>query len=223
MHPYLVPITGIFLANADSTRATWSRSYMLDQFDFFGLVAANRRNLGKDYMKQNPLTSLQQLEAIVKECFELPEREYQYFGVELMAFHKKLWQPSTIELIEYCLVHRSWWDTVDHVASECLTHYFRTFPEQIVSVTVRWNKSSNTWLQRSSIMFQKAFKAGTNSALLSQYILHHKDSKEFFIRKAIGWALREYAKTDPDWVQQFVRTNQLHPLSEREALKRLGK
>jgi len=123
--------------------------------------------------------------------------------------------------MEYCIIHKSWWDSVDHIASECLTDYFKIFPEQIFPVTSTWNTSNNMWLQRSSIMFQKAFKQKTDTALLSQYIINRKDSKEFFIRKAIGWALREYSKTNPAWVKQFVKENKLHSLSEREALKNL--
>jgi 3-methyladenine DNA glycosylase AlkD len=221
MHPYLIPITSVFNQHANAEKAAWSKAYMLDQFGFFGLVTANRRTLSKDYMKQHPLPSLKDLEAIVKECFTLPQREYQYFAVELMAFNKKRWKESNIKLMEHCIVQKSWWDSVDHLASECLTHYFKAFPEQIIPVTSKWNSSNNIWLQRSSIMFQKAFKKNTDTVLLSKYILHCKDSKEFFIRKAIGWALREYSKTDPEWVKQFVKQNKLHPLSEREALKRL--
>lgn len=221
MHSYLIPITSTFLQHANAGKAAWSKAYLLNQFEHFGIETANRRKLSKDYMKQNPLLSLKQLEAVVRECFTLPQREYQYFAVELMSFHKQLWDESSIQLMEHCIVEKSWWDSVDHLASECLTYYFRIFPEQILPITSKWNKSNNIWLQRSSIMFQKAFKQHTDTALLSRYILHCKDSKEFFIRKAIGWALREYSKTNPEWVKQFVSKNKLHPLSEREALKRL--
>lgn len=223
MLPYLQPITALFLQNANEAKAAWSKAYMLNQFDFFGFETVNRRKFSKDYMKQNSLTSLKDLETIVKECFKLPEREYQYFAVELMAFHKKLWKASTIKLLEHCTIHKSWWDSVDHLASECLTDYFRIFPEQIVPITSKWNNSNNMWLQRNSIMFQKAFKQSTDTELLSKYIINCKDSKEFFIRKAIGWALREYSKTNPTWVKQFVKENKLNPLSEREALKTINK
>ena len=123
--------------------------------------------------------------------------------------------------MEYCIVHKSWWDSVDHLAGYCLGPYFKLFPHQLPAVTDRWNESDNMWLQRSSIMFQKAYKKETDVALLKKYILHCKDSKEFFIRKAIGWALREYSKTDPDWVIKFVERHPLSPLSKREALKRI--
>lgn len=221
MHSCITGITEIFQQHANATRAVGAKAYMLNQFEFFGLVTANRRKLSKEYMKANTLTSQKELEIIAKECFNLPQREYQYFAVELLSFHKKMWQPSIIKTIEYCLVHKSWWDSVDHVALECFTYYFQTFPQQIIPVTSKWNTSSNIWLQRSSIMFQKAFKQKTDTALLSKYILNCSSSKEFFVQKAIGWALREYGKTNPKWVVQFVQQNTLPALSKREALRRI--
>jgi len=133
-----------------------------------------------------------------------------------------MWTKSSIKLIEHCIVHKSWWDTVDGIASDWLGTYFKQFNEQIILITSSWNKNSNIWLQRSSILFQKSYKKTTDTALLSSHILHLKDSKEFFIRKAIGWALREYSKTNPEWVIQFVTKNKLSPLSEKEALKRIN-
>lgn len=222
MHPYLIPVCKIFTTAADKERAVGAKAYMLNQFEFYGIVTAQRRKLSKEYMKANPLTAMKELEKIVKACWDLPERDYQYFAVELISFHKKIWTPTIIQLIEWCLVRKSWWDSVDHIASECLTDYFKLFPQQIQPITSKWNKSSNIWLQRSSIMFQKAFKKDTNKELLAAYILHCKDSKEFFVRKAIGWALREYSKTNAAWVKAFVQNNQLHALSAREALKRIN-
>jgi len=221
MHSYIEGIATIFKANANTERAAWSKAYMLHQFEFYGLVTAQRRKLSKTYMQNNTLTSLKEIEAIVKECFEQTEREYQYFAIEFMHFNKKLWQPSIIRTIEYCLTKKSWWDSVDHIASECLTDYFKLYPNKIIPITSKWNQSNNIWLKRSSILFQKAFKAKTNTELLSKYILQCSNSKEFFIQKAIGWALREYSKTNAIWVQTFVATNTLAPLSKREALKRI--
>ncbi len=221
MHPYLLPISKKFLQHANSEKAAWSKAYMLNQFSFFGLQAPERRALCREHYREHPITVLSELEQIVRASFEMPEREYQYFGVELFSFHRKLWNPSSIALLEHCLVTKSWWDSVDHIAIEWLGPYFTLFPEKIKPVTGKWNRSANIWLQRSSIMFQKAYKKNTDTALLAAYILRCRDSKEFFIRKAIGWALREYAKTDPAWVQAFVKKHALSPLSAREALKGL--
>jgi 3-methyladenine DNA glycosylase AlkD len=222
MHPYLHPIARAFRSNVDAAKAAWSKAYLLDQFAFFGLQTPERRTLCKIHYKTYPVKDSKELETIVRACFELPEREYQYFGIELYAYHKKMWTAASIKLMEDCIVTKSWWDSVDHIASEWLGPYFKLFPEKIPAITGKWNRSANMWLQRSSIMFQKAYKNHTDTSLLSKYILHCKDSQEFFIRKAIGWALREYGKTDPAWVKQFVKNNKLSPLSEREALKRIN-
>lgn len=223
MHSYISPISKQFTKLANAEKAKWMEAYMLNQFTFFGLQTPERRKLCKEHYRRYPVKDLKDLETIVKECFQLEQREFQYFGIELFSFHKKLWKPSSVKMMEYCLQEKSWWDSVDHIASEWLGSFFKLFPEQIEPVTKKWNHSENMWLQRSSIMFQKAYKKNTDTALLSKYILNCKHSKEFFIQKAIGWALREYSKTDPKWVKTFVKQNKLAPLSEREALKRINK
>lgn len=198
-----------------------AEAYMKNQFKFFGIYTNERRTLSSVYIKQTGLLSEKELIKTVKELYKQPEREFQYVAIELIAFHKKQWSEKIIELAEFCLINKSWWDTVDNIASLILTDYFKKFPNQIISVTSRWNNSENMWLQRSSIMFQKAFNKETDTKLLEKYILSCTHSKEFFIQKAIGWALREYGKTNADWVKNFVSNNSLPPLSKREALKRL--
>jgi 3-methyladenine DNA glycosylase AlkD len=221
MHSYLNLLDRKFKAACDAEKAGWMKGYMLHQFDFYGVQAVARKEIGKTHHLQNQIKTAAELELIVKECFSLPQREFQYFAIQLFALHKKLWTVSSIKTMEHCLQEKSWWDSVDGIASDWLGPYFKMFPEQIVPVTSKWNRSKNMWLQRSSIMFQKAFKKNTDTALLSKYILHCAGSKEFFIQKAIGWALREYGKTNPAWVKKFVNENQLAPLSVREALKNL--
>jgi 3-methyladenine DNA glycosylase AlkD len=221
MHPYILPLKKQFTLHQNRERATGAKAYMRNQFEYFGMEAKTWRQIVKTHIKTNPALAYSELSAIAKQLWILPQREYQYAAVEIMAAQKKLWQPDMIELAEHCLVHKSWWDTVDHIASELTGPYFKLFPKQIKPVTGRWNISTNIWLQRSSIMFQKAYKAETDAALLAKYIRNLAGSDEFFVQKAIGWALREYSKTNPGWVNQFVAGNNLSPLSTREALKRL--
>lgn len=223
MHSYLVSLNYKFKQQANPTKADGMKAYLLHQFDFFGIQTPERRKICKTYFQKYPIHHLNDLEDIVKSCFALPQREFHYFAIELFAYHKKLWKISSLKLIEYGLLHKSWWDTVDSIGSEWLGPYFKMFPEKIQRVTHQWNTSSNTWLQRSSIMFQKAYKVNTDKELLEKYILYCSKSKEFFIQKAIGWALREYSKTDPEWVKVFVKENNLAPLSKREALKRIDR
>jgi 3-methyladenine DNA glycosylase AlkD len=118
-------------------------------------------------------------------------------------------------------VQRSWWDTVDYIKSACLKEFFLRFPEGRYEITDRWIKSGNIWLQRLSVIFQLGYKAKTDTRLLERNILRLKESDEFFVQKAIGWSLRDYARTDPEFVRRFVLTHQLKPLSKREALKHL--
>src|SRR5438067_4851771 len=126
-----------------------------------------------------------------------------------------------IELIEGCITTKSWWDTVDPLSYDVAGSYFKMFRNQINTITGSWNRSENMWLQRSSLLFQKSYKKDTDTILLSTYILTLASSTEFFIQKAIGWILREYAKTNAAWVQKFVTEHKLAPLSKREAMKHL--
>ena len=118
------------------------------------------------------------------------------------------------------ITHQSWWDSVDSTNSFVISKFFLKFPKQIELTTARWNRSTNKWLQRMSLLFQLTYKAKTNTALLTQYIENCQLEEDFFIRKAIGWALRAYAYTDAKWVVKFVKAHpQLSTLSKREALK----
>ncbi|MCA6441545.1 MAG: DNA alkylation repair protein [Sediminibacterium sp.] len=221
LHPYLLPLDQAFRQKANTSKALGMKAYMLNQFEFFGIPAPQRQSIQKQFLKEHNISSKKQLEAVIKNCFKQPQREYQYFAIYLYAVNKRYWTKESDIFIEYCLLQKSWWDTVDGIASDWLKAYFTLFPTQIKVVTNRWNQSNNIWLIRSSIMFQKAFKKDTDTRLLSKYILQHKISDEFFIQKAIGWALREYSKVNPKWVKEFVEANDLTPLSKREALKRL--
>jgi len=121
--------------------------------------------------------------------------------------------------LEQLIVQKSWWDTVDGLASWIIGTYFQLYPQTVVGVTEKWMNSGNMWLQRTSLIFQLKYKKNTDTQLLSNYILRLADRKEFFIRKAIGWVLREYSKTNKQWVKNFIQTNKLSALSYREASK----
>ncbi len=220
---YITPLRQAFEENAHPQKAEKMKAYMLHQFPFYGIQAPLRRDLSKAHFKKYRLKDLTELEKIVQNCFLLPEREYHYFAIELFGFYKKQWQPSSIKAIEHCLLSKSWWDSVDHMASEWLGPFFIRYPELVYIIISKWNQSDNLWLQRSSILFQKTYKENTDTPLLSHCIRNCMDSKEYFIQKAIGWALREYAKTDPEWVIKFVKKQPLAPMSKREAIRNLTK
>lgn len=130
---------------------------MRNQFNFIGLTAAQRQSFSKNYFKEK-LPVYSDLEVIVTVLYSLPEREYQYLAIDLMAAMKKQWTADIIKLIEFVLATKSWWETVDHAASDLTGPYFKLFPMQVNKLTSNWNRSENFWLQRSSIMFQKKYK-----------------------------------------------------------------
>lgn len=219
-HPYLIAIKKIFASNGDANIAKGAKAYLLNQFEFYGIKTPLRRKLCKDFYKANPIKDHNELSKLIKECFGEPQRELHYFAIELLGYHKKLWSNKTLPLIEWMITHNSWWDSVDSTNSFVIGKYFLQFPEAIEPVTSKWNQSSNKWLQRMSILFQLIYKEKTNTTLLTEYIENTQLEEDFFIRKAIGWALRSYANTDAKWVIQFVKAHpQLSNLSKREALK----
>lgn len=219
-HPYLKEIKKNYAANADASIAKGAKAYLLHQFEFYGIKTPLRRQICKAFYKANPIKDHDELSTLIKACFGEPQRELHYFAIELLGYHQKLWSKKTIPLVEWMITHNSWWDSVDATNSAVISKYFLQFPEAIEPVTSKWNQSSNKWLQRMSILFQLLYKEKTNTTLLTQYIEHTMLEEDFFIRKAIGWALRSYANTDAKWVVQFVKAHpQLSNLSKREALK----
>lgn len=218
---YIKQLAARLLLKADEKEAPGMMAYMKNQFHFLGIKMDPRRNSFKAHIKENPIKSEVELKTISKALWDMPAREYQYCAIELMASNKKLWSINIVEFFEFCITHKSWWDTVDFICTELLAPYFKLYPEQTIGLTNSWNNSENFWLQRSSLLFQKPYKKDTDVELLSNYILNLRESKEYFVQKAIGWILREYAKTDDKWVLAFVNNTDLAPLSKREALKHL--
>jgi 3-methyladenine DNA glycosylase AlkD len=219
-HPYLKEIQKIFAANADAYIAKGAKAYMLNQFEFYGIKTPLRRQLSKTFYKSHPIKDHAELSTLIKECFNEPQRELHYFAIELLGHHKKLWSKKTLPLIEWMIAHNSWWDSVDSTNTHVISKFFLAFPDFIDEYTYKWNRSNNKWLKRMSILFQLTYREKTNTALLTEYIEHTQFEEDFFIRKAIGWALRAYAYSDSKWVVKFVKAHpQLSNLSKREALK----
>lgn len=222
MHPYLQTVFDALAEKADEERAAQMKAYMRHQFEFLGVPAPIRKKIGSETIKKMGLPeSWEQAADIIKESFAVDEREIQYFGMELMEKMHKKWDEDSIFLLEYLITKKSWWDTVDFIAPHLVGTYFQRFPHRIRPITQEWSKTDNKWLQRTCIIFQLNYKSKTDTVLLFEYILVHRNSKEFFIQKAIGWALRQYARTDAVMVKEFVSTHKLAPLSQREALKHI--
>jgi 3-methyladenine DNA glycosylase AlkD len=221
MHKFIRGVAEVYKENRDVDKAASAKAYLRNQFEFFGISTPLRRQLSKQYLAEHQLPGYRELKEIVLELYALPQREFHYFGMELIPLFKKEWKEDIIKLFEKLILTNSWWDTVDYIAPVLVGNYFKLFPDKKITITSDWNNAQNFWLQRSSLLFQKNYKEEMDRSLLAKYILHLSGCKEFFIRKAIGWVLREYARTDPQWVKNFVSRHTLSPLSKREALKRI--
>ncbi len=223
MHEYLIPLSQAFEKNRNEQFAFQMKKYMKGQFEYFGIKSPERKALKKEFLDQYGLPDKDQLEKIVKDCWHLPQREYQYVIMEVLGRLTKKAAISRIDLYESLLENKSWWDTVDYIASNLVGVHLKMYPDLIKPYTEKWMDSGNMWLKRTAILFQLKYKKETDLVLLSGYIHRLQGSKEFFINKAIGWILREYSKTDRDWVIHFVKNNELANLSKREALKWLDR
>jgi 3-methyladenine DNA glycosylase AlkD len=206
---------------ANPANAVQMAAYMKNNFEFFGISTPKRRAISKVFFKEFQPINTQEIINTSLFLWQSVQRELHYIAIELLKFHRKKFDENIIEIYEQFIITNSWWDSVDSVCSNLLDYYFKKNPHKIKEITGKWNTSENFWLQRNSIMFQKFFNEKTDTELLSKYILSCNGSNEFFIRKAIGWALREYAYTNPNWVRNFVATNELAKLSKREAMKHL--
>ncbi len=215
------PLISLYEKHADPQKAAQMRAYMKDQFEYLGLPSPLRRELTKSFFKENGFPDLQEVIPLVEACWKMPQREYKYFALELLVKMKKKLGHDAIHLYERLIPDQGWWDTVDLIAPSLVGYHLLHYPGERAAYVNKWILSGNIWLQRSAILFQLKYRSETDTRLLTSVILRLKDSKEFFIRKAIGWILREYSKTDPDFVVRFVQSQDLSGLSHREALKRI--
>lgn len=198
------------------------KAYMRNQYEFYGIKATERREIQKPFFIKEFLPEKEELDNIVKSLWEKPQRDYQYFSQELAFKYVKQLAKKDIELFEYMVTHKSWWDTVDFIAANLMGEYFKKFPEQRAAYVTKWIESNNIWLQRSALLFQLKYKENLDTVLLGSVINSLLESKEFFINKAIGWILREYSKTNPKWVKEFASKTALSNLSKKEALRLIG-
>jgi 3-methyladenine DNA glycosylase AlkD len=220
---FISTLENAFEQNRNTENAFAMSQYMRNKFAFFGIRTTKRRELFKEIWKQNQQEVHHHSVQIAQTLFDKPEREFHYCAIELLIKEKKkTYSISDIEWIEKLILQHSWWDSVDTIAKYILGAYLQQFPTETENVITRFSSQESIWLHRSLILFQLGYKQKTNSDLLFRLCLKYAYSSEFFIQKAIGWALREYAKTNPEAVLIFVNSNKLKPLSTKEALKNSG-
>jgi 3-methyladenine DNA glycosylase AlkD len=212
-------LVSLFEDNRNDENALPMQKYMRDQFPFLGIKTPERKALLKQFFGESLLLKEPFQEEFVWALWEKEEREYQYAALHYIEKSLKKLQKSNLLLMEKLITTKSWWDTVDALAPKPIGYIAAQHPEVINEKIYHWAENENMWLRRSAILFQLKYKEKTNEELLFQYIKNNAHDKEFFIQKAIGWALREYSKTNPQSVKRFIATTPLSNLSIREGSK----
>jgi 3-methyladenine DNA glycosylase AlkD len=197
-------------------------AYMKNKFEFLGVRSPAARAASKPFLRAAKGVSGDELVAFVNQCWAQPEREFQYVAVTLTRKHVKKLEPSHLPDVENLITTKSWWDTVDSLAAWTVGPMVSAYPE-LGAVMDTWIEDDNLWLVRTAILHQLSYKESVDADRLFRYAERQAEHPDFFVRKAIGWALRQHARVDPDAVRAFVaeHDDQLSGLSKREALKHL--
>ncbi|NOX28691.1 MAG: DNA alkylation repair protein [Actinobacteria bacterium] len=216
-------LASAFDAIGDAEKAAEKAAYMKNRFEFFGIVAKDRRAAASAMASVARVATAGDIFAFARACWDLPQREFHYTGADLLGWNVAKLEPSHLEDLKYLIATNSWWDTVDALASWSVGGLVANHPD-LASKMDDWVLSDNMWIARTAILHQLRYKADTDAERLFRYVEMRAPDTEFFIRKALGWALREYAKTDPGAVRAFVAAHEaaLSGLTKREALKNVG-
>jgi len=216
---FIETLTTELQKNTDVKIATEQKAYMRGQFEYYGIKTPKRREIQKPFLIKQFLPPKSDAIEIVKKLWNKPERDYHYIAQELMLKYARQFEEKDMAVFEFMVVNKSWWDTVDFIATKLMGTYFKMYPEKRKPFVENWLKSNNIWLQRSALLFQLKYKEELDTQLLEFTIASLLGSKEFFINKAIGWVLRDYSRVNPQWVLDYVHNTALNGLSRREALR----
>ena len=201
-------------------KATPMEAYMRHQFPFLGVAGPERNALYKKYFPSEKKTNIIDLD-FVDTCWKKEPREYQYVAANYLKAMQSYLTKEDLPKLERLVVTKSWWDTVD-ILDRVVGSLVYDKPE-LEERILQWSLSDNIWLRRVAIDHQLLRKEKTDVQLMEKILLNNLDQTEFFINKAIGWALRDYSKTNPDWVASFIEKNKerMAELSIKEASKYL--
>ena len=209
---------------ANPLKAAGMQAYMKSTMPYHGVNMPQLRAISREVFDGSSMSCLEWSETILELWRDARYREERYAAMFLLGMkrHRECITPAIMPMLEEMIVTGAWWDYVDEIA-RVVGDLLRRYPKQIRPVMRRWSTDSNLWKRRVSIICQLAFKKDTDLELLYANIQPNLGDRDFFIRKAIGWALRQYAWTDPDEVARYVRGHeaQLSGLSRREALKNI--
>ena len=208
-----------FEAAADENYAKGMKAYMRNISDFYGVTSPRRKEILSQIKAETGFPVAGLMDEFVKYAWMQPQREWQYAAMEMMAPSAGKGDTALLTTAEYMITVKSWWDTVDYIASNIVGQLLKKNKGEITAVIEKWLKTDNHWLWRTALLFQLKYGSNTDEKLLFGLCEQLASEQDFFIRKGIGWALRQYSKYNPEAVTVFVNTHTLSALSRKEALK----
>lgn len=219
---FVTTIKKVFEANEDVAYGQKQSDYLKNNFPCYGIQTKARREILKNCSSLYKEEIKTNFRTICWELYQFQHREMHQAAIDIFIKEiKKNYQVEDIVLIKKLIITNSWWDSVDTLAKYAVGGYLETFPEKTYSIIEEFSNSDNIWLNRSAIIFQLGYKEKTDFDILISECEKHKHSNEFFIQKAIGWALREYSSVNPNGVLEYVNSTNLKPLSQKEAIRKM--
>jgi len=210
-------------ANADPERAPQMAAYLKTDMAFYGVTSPQRKPIARHLKTAYAPETRKEYETVIRALWARPTREEKYLALDYATAHRSMVQPASLALYETLVREGAWWDFVDHIASHLVGGAFQKDRPAVEPTIRRWIDDPDMWIRRTAILSQLRHKEETDQDLLFGLCLKRCHEKEFFIRKAIGWALRSYARVAPDEVTAFLVEHraELSGLSFREAAKHL--
>lgn len=204
----------------DAEQAKKMSAYMRNQFTYYGIPAPIRKNLCKNFLQEEKKNKCIDW-AFLDRCWKDEHREFQYVVMDYLSAMHKFLTFEDVPRIEKCIRSKQWWDVIDGL--DRIVGNIAFVDRRINDLMLKWSKDENFWVRRVAIDHQLLRKENTDTELLETILVNNFGSSEFFINKAIGWSLRDYSKTNPAWVADFISRHRqsLNPLSIREAGKYL--
>ena len=210
-------------SRADAEKAVGMAAYMKTDMPFYGVQKKGRVEVLREIQKRVSIDDVAAYRSAVETLWEQPHREEKYLAIAIAKRHDEFLTFDNIDLYRRLIVEGAWWDFVDEVAIHCVGIVFLNERERTIATIEEWIDDEVMWLRRTSLIAPIKHKSATDYEMLFDHCLRRAAEKEFFIRKAIGWTLREYAKTEPDRVRDFLLQHRTvwSGLSFREASKHL--
>lgn len=219
---FLIELEKSFKATANPIIASSQSKYMRGLFPFFGIPKPQRSEIEKALLQKYPIKNTQELSLVLLELWKKTEREFHYTALSIAQKHKKFYIPDLFSIFTKMIQTHSWWDSIDTIGPHLLGSFLPIYPQYLPYMD-EWIAQEGLWLKRASLLHQLRWKEKTDQEKLFSYCRICSGDKRFFIRKAIGWVLREYSKTNQEAVKKFLASygHELSALSHKEARKYL--